>query len=322
MRWCVALFIFMLSCSQAKELSWPTQLRDPFSHQVASSKTELIVIPLHFTSPKTIKQILINKKNNLLSENGFMIVQEKKRRILIEDTQSRLRKIKRIVAALDKPSQQLLLKARIVSVDEAYARDLGVLFESAQKHTNGTSLAATVGSFTMPIANLGNGQLLDIRLNALEKTGHANVVSSPQIVTLDNEQATIEAGDEVPYQQEAGYGATNVAFKKAVLKLQVTPHILSQQRILLDLHVNQDKVGMLTVKGVPAIHTQHLSTQIELHDKQTFALGGIYESSRSNQVRGVPYLKDIPVLGYLFRTHHRAQEKREMLVFVTVDLLS
>jgi type IV pilus assembly protein PilQ len=310
---------------QAENLTWPTKLRNPFSNDPSAVQTKIIVISLHFADPKIIKNMLTDKKNNLLSDNGFIVVQEKKRRILIEDTPGRLRKIKRIIAALDKPQQQLLLKARIVSVDEKYARDLGMLFASSQKNNGTSSLGAamsTVGSFTMPIANLGNGQLLDVRLNALEKKGHANVVSSPEIVALNNEQATIESGDEVPYQQEAAYGATSVAFKKAVLKLQVTPHILSHQRILLNLQVNQDKVGMLTVKGVPAIHTQQLITQVELSNKQTFALGGIYETNRSDQVQGVPYLKDIPVLGYLFRTHHRAHEKREMLVFVTVDLLS
>ncbi len=126
----------------------------------------------------------------------------------------------------------------------------------------------------------------------------------------------------MPYQQEAAYGATSISFKKAVLKLQVTPHILSPGRVLLNLHVNQDKVGLLTVKGVPTIHTQQLSTQVELNNQQTFALGGIYETNRSDQIEGLPFLQNIPLLGYLFRTHHGSHAKREMLVFVTVDFLS
>lgn len=314
-----------LTASAAPPLIWPKQLQDPFIHLTATKPLQLATFQLHFADPKHIQAVITDPKNHLVSESGFVIVQAQKRRFIVEDTPSHLRKIKAIIHALDQPQQQLLLKARIVSVDDKYVRDLGVLFASAPKVTTARTAQTVLnnmGVFTMPIANLGNGQLLDVRLHALEKQGHAKVISSPQIVALDHEQAVIEAGEEVPYQQETPNGGTSVAFKKAVLKLQVTPHILAAQRVLLDLHVNQDKVSALTVQGVPAIHTQQLQTQVALRNGQTFALGGIYEDNHSDQKQGVPFLKSIPLLGYLFRTHRRVQDKREMLVFVTVDLLS
>lgn len=214
--------------------------------------------------------------------------------------------------------RQLLLKARIVSVDTTFVHQLGVLFHSSDiKNLSSEAL----GTISLPIAKLGSGRLLDAQLNALEKSGHANIISSPELVTLDNKTASIEAGDEVPYQQETANGGTSVAFKNALLKLQVTPHILSATQIDLDLAVNQDKVSALTVQGVPAIHTQRLATQVQLKDRQTFVLGGIYETTQSQQRQGIPVLKDIPLLGYAFRHHKNQIEHRELLIFITVMIL-
>ncbi len=214
--------------------------------------------------------------------------------------------------------RQLLLKARIVSVDTTYVHQLGVLFRSSDLKNLASE---ALGTISLPIAKLGSGRLLDIQLNALEKNGHAKIISSPELVTLDNKTASIEAGDEVPYQQETANGGTSVAFKNALLRLKVTPHILSAKQISLDLAVNQDKVSALTVQGVPAIHTQRLATQVQLRDRQTFVLGGIYETTQSKQHQGIPVLKDIPLLGYAFRHHKNQTEHRELLIFITVMIL-
>lgn len=322
--WWVGLLFVILSCD-AQTLQWPSSLHNPFANHATVTTPTLTttVIALHYADPSHVKSLLTNKANNLITDNDLVLVQPQQRRLVIQATAAQLKKIKQLVTILDQPQHQLLLKARIVSVDDEFVRDLGVLFTSSKKGiaTAGGQLAHSMNNFTMPIANLGNGQLLDVRLKALEKTGHARLVSAPQIVALNEHPATIEAGEEVPYQQETANGGTSIAFKKAVLKLQVTPHILSRQRVLLDLRVNQDKVSALTVQGVPAIHTQQIATQVELKNKQTFVLGGVYETKYSDQHQGIPLLKDIPGLGYLFRTHHRQHDKREMLVFMTVDVL-
>ncbi len=302
---CILVCVFYDAFSD--DWRWPSAIHDPFIESSTQAPLESVLVSLHYAEPKEILVVLKDPKNNLLSPQGLVIAQDKQRRIWMEDHAENIKRIQSFIKMLDQPRQEIRLKARIVSVDEDYVRDLGVFFRT--------------GSFTLPVANLKNGFALDVELNALEKSGHATIISSPELVTLDHEEASIEAGDEVPYQQETVSGGTSVAFKKAVLELKVTPHILSRRNILLDLHMNQDKVSALTVQGVPAIHTQQLTTHIELKDGQTFVLGGIYEKKDSNEKKGVPILKDIPVMGYLFQTHTRVQSNREMLVFMTPEIV-
>lgn len=322
---CCLVLLGLVSLASSKTLDWPAHMSNPFSRTALPSKIETQLVSLHYVDPKSILAVITDKKHGFLSSSGVAVVEEKQRKIWLQDAAPNIQKILNLIRMLDSPRKEVLLKARIVSIDDEYIKDLGIMFQSSgthEKKESGLSQAVdTIGNFTMPIANLGDGRLLDVKLNALEKNGHAKVISSPELTTLDHEEALIEAGEEVPYQQETANGGTSVSFKKAVLKLQVVPHILSHQNILLNLHVNQDKVSALTVQGVPAIHTQQLATQIVLKNKQTFVLGGIYEISRSDQVQGVPFLKNIPLLGYLFRSHHHLDDHREMLIFITPEVL-
>ena len=316
------IFVAVTALSQPAPL-WPTTMRNPFASHATTTALQSILIPLQYIDPKELAAIIKDQKAQLLSAQAVFVVQEKEHAVWLQGSAVDIQTIKNLIAAVDRPRQQLLLKARIVSVDNNFVRDLGALFETSQPFTaTATSTNnSAIGSFTIPIANLQDGYLLDVKLNALEKTGHAKVVSSPELVTLDHDPAIIESGEEIPYQQETLSGGTSVSFKKAVLKLQVTPHILPNHDILLDLNVNQDKVSLLTVQGVPAIHTQQVSTEIEVKNKQTFVLGGVYEESVSNQKQGIPYLQSIPLLGYLFRNNQRVSEQRDMLVFVTVEII-
>ena len=330
MRSYVWLITFMVSTALSQTaITWPTRLHNPFMSNDSTSVLQSLLIPLQYIDPKEVAALVKDQKSLLLSAQSLVVVQEKEHTVWVQGNATDIRTIKNLVASIDRPRQQLLLKARIVSIDNNFVRNLGVLFQSSQVLTalstratnNSVSPGNAIGSFTIPIANLQDGYLLDVKLNALEKSGHAKVVSSPELVTLDHDPAVIESGEEIPYQQETLSGGTAVSFKKAVLRLQVTPHILPDQHILLDIHVNQDKVSLLTVQGVPAIHTQQVSTQIEVNNKQTFVLGGVYEDSLSNETQGVPYLRDIPVLGYIFRSNRHINEQRELLVFVTVEVI-
>src|SRR5262249_26779196 len=152
-----------------------------------------------------------------------------------------------------------------VTVDDQYVRNLGIIFNTQTATSTNNSNATNsndLGNLTIPIANLGQGVLLDATLSALEQQGHAELISSPKLLTLDGEMATIEAGEDVPYQQTAYNGGTSVAFKKAALRLKVIPVIKTQHRILLKLTINQDQVSTLIINGVPAINTQLLETQV------------------------------------------------------------
>lgn len=226
-------------------------------------------------------------------------------------------------------SRQILIKAHIVNIDHNYTQELGLSFGTSTNtltsaggfHMNLPAADSHAGEFSIPIAALSQGVLIDATLSALEKTGHAQLISDPQLVTLDNQTAIIEAGQEVPYQQATDSGATSVAFKKAVLRLEVTPQIQSQNSILLHLIINQDQVSDLTVNGVPAISTQQLKTQVLMKNHNTLVLGGILQENRSDQHQGIPFLSKIPWLGALFRYQTHTDDRKQLLIFVTPIIL-
>lgn len=177
------------------------------------------------------------------------------------------------------------------------------------------------GEFTVTIAKLAGGHLLNLQLSALEQEGHASLISSPSLTTLNNQPALIESGAEVPYEHATSSGATSVSFKKAVLRLRVTPQRMPNHHILLHIALNQDKVSALTVKGVPAIETQRITTQVVVKDQQTIVLGGILETSHAKQKKGIPVLDKLPILGGLFEQHTKLTKQQELLIFITPSMM-
>jgi type IV pilus assembly protein PilQ len=145
------------------------------------------------------------------------------------------------------------------------------------------------------------------------------------VITANGQEAVIEQGTEIPYQESASSGATTTQFKKAVLSLKVTPQITPDDRIILDLTVSKDSVGQLlpsaTGGSVPSIDTRQITTQVLVNDGQTVVLGGILETERRDTVNKVPFLGDVPGLGYLFRSKSRTDNKDELLIFVTPKIL-
>lgn len=167
---------------------------------------------------------------------------------------------------------------------------------------------------------------LTAELSALEASGQGEVVSQPKVITGDKQQASIKSGTEIPYQEGAASGATTTAFKEAVLKLDVTPNITPDDRILLDLVVNQDSLGDLVPSGngglIPTINTTELTTQVLVGNGETVVLGGVFRNEELTQVRKVPLLGDIPYVGTLFRSSANKQTKSETLIFITPRILS
>ena len=125
---------------------------------------------------------------------------------------------------------------------------------------------------------------------------------------------------EIPYQQASSSGATNVAFKKAVLSMEVTPQITPDEHILMDLKVNQDTVGSV-YSGIPSINTREIQTKVMVENGQTIVLGGVHEEENIKGTTKVPVLGDVPVLGHLFRTDSKSNDKRELMVFVTPKIV-
>lgn len=178
-----------------------------------------------------------------------------------------------------------------------------------------------VGSFALSIFNSAANRFLTLELSAMEADGKGRIVSSPRIITADQTKALIEQGTEYPYAVTAPNGATTLAFKKAVLKLEVTPQITPEGNIILDLDVNKDSRGETTTQGV-AIDTKHVKTQILIENGGTVVNGGIFEMEETNQENKIPLLGDVPVVGNLFKSRTKESTKREMLVFITPKVIT
>jgi type IV pilus assembly protein PilQ len=167
---------------------------------------------------------------------------------------------------------------------------------------------------------------LTAELSALEAAGQGEVVSQPKVITGDKQKANIKSGTEVPYQESASSGATSTSFKEAVLSLDVTPNITPDDRILLDLKINQDSVGDLVPSGrggfVPTIDTTELTTQVLVGNGETVVLGGVFRTEELESVNKVPFFGDIPYVGALFRNESTKSEKTETLIFITPRILA
>ena len=167
--------------------------------------------------------------------------------------------------------------------------------------------------------------LIDLELSAAQAEGTGKIVSAPRVITANQREAIIEQGVEIPYQESASSGATTTQFKKAVLSLKVTPQITPDDRVILDLEVNKDSVGQLVPSAtggfVPSIDTRSITTQVLVNDGQTVVLGGIMETEERDTEKKVPWLGDIPGLGYLFKTKGKSNQRDELLIFVTPKIL-
>ena len=214
----------------------------------------------------------------------------------------------------------------------------GVLTSAGGGANNATALTSPSLSnqyqINLPVANpagaigvslLGSSYLVNLELSAAQNEGRGEVISSPRVITANQKEATIMQGVEIPYQQSASSGATTTQFKDAVLSLKVTPLVTPDNRVLLDIDIRDDAVGQnvqsATGGTVPSIDTRRIVTQVLVNDGQTVVLGGILGTTKSNSADKVPYLGDIPVLGHLFKSTTRINDKTELLVFITPKIL-
>jgi type IV pilus assembly protein PilQ len=175
------------------------------------------------------------------------------------------------------------------------------------------------------IAVLGGSTLVDLELSAAQNEGKSETISSPRVITANQKQATIMQGVEIPYQESASSGATTTQFKNAVLSLKVTPLITPDSRVIMDIDVSDDSVGQqvtsATGGSVPSIDTREIITQVLVNDGQTVVLGGILETVKTKSANKIPFLGDIPVLGFLFRSTTDINNKTELLIFITPKIL-
>lgn len=177
------------------------------------------------------------------------------------------------------------------------------------------------GAINFLLGKVGS-HLITLELSAMQREGRGEVISSPRVVTSDQHQATIKVGQEIPYQESAASGRTTVAFKEAVLQLDVTPHITPDDRIIMDLRVNKDSPDYTNrVEGVPPVNTRSVETSVLVDNGETIVLGGVYEREKTFQREQVPWIGDLPVVGNLFKTTSRQDLNEELLIFVTPKIL-
>lgn len=303
-------------------------------------------IQVNYAKVADISAMLSSDKTSLLSERGAVSVDNRTNILLIKDTAAVIDAVKQMVEILDIPVRQVVIEARMVTVDDSVGEELGIRWgmtsvdsesgisgslagiEGAQAGTSSIDSRLNVnlpvtdaaGTIAFQIAKLANGDILDLELSALEKENKAEIIASPRITTANQQTAYIEQGTEIPYVESASSGATSVAFKKAVLSLTVTPQITPDNKVILDLEITQDSVGDTVAAGTGsavAINTQKIGTQVLVGNGETLVLGGIYQQRTSKDVSKVPLLGDIPYLGVLFRSTNNQSKKSELLIFVT-----
>ncbi|MCA1804409.1 MAG: type IV pilus secretin PilQ [Xanthomonadaceae bacterium] len=177
-------------------------------------------------------------------------------------------------------------------------------------------LPVTPAAGQIAMAFLGSSYLLDLELTAMQAEGKGEVISSPRLITSNQQTAVIRQGVEIPYQEASSSGATSVSFKEAALSLEVTPQITPDDRVIMDVKVNKDSVGQV-FNNVPSINTRAVETQVLVDNGETLVLGGIYEQTTLNEVDKVPFFGDLPGVGWMFRTKRAMDNKAELLIFVT-----
>lgn len=322
--------------------------------ELAPLRSEFVQV--NYAKASGIAGLLKADGNSLMTERGSVSVDARTNTLLIRDTASALVSIRQLVSELDVPVRQVLIEARIVIADDTFNRDLGVRF-GVSKTTNGNGeptqhkfqmggrlpgnndYGGTVAYNTAgnedflvdlpiggPSASLGMAIvaipdfLLQLELQAMQAEGRGEVLSNPRVITSDQKQATIEQGTEIPFQEATSSGATSTSFKKAVLSLSVTPQITPDDRIIMDLAVNQDQVGQ-EFSGVPSVNTRAINTQVLVDNGDTVVLGGIFEQTTREDQEKVPFFGDLPYFGFLFKTTSIRDDRTELLIFVTPKIL-
>ena len=284
---------------------------------------------------------------------GSVLLDEHNNALIIQATRSDLERMIALITELDQPTAQILIETFIVEATSTTARELGVQWgglysgndywvtpntgdaigltaSDAVNPSSGVaanfpadlSRAAVAGSgFTLGMIAQAGDLLLAAQLTALEEEGELSILSKPSITTLDNQTALIESGSDIPFQS-VDDNKVQIEYKKAVLRLEVTPHVIEGDTLRLDIVTNKDEPDFTqTVRGNPTVITKYAKTNVVVYDGQTTVIGGLTQHTDQNLDYGVPWLRNIPGLGYLFKGQSKNRKKQELLIFITPYIL-
>jgi type IV pilus assembly protein PilQ len=179
---------------------------------------------------------------------------------------------------------------------------------------------APAGLLSLVLFNTNATRFLNLELSALQADGKGKIISSPRVITSDKNEALIEQGTEIPYQQSTSSGATAVQFKKATLSLKVKPQITPDDNVIMTLKINKDSRGAETLSG-PAIDTKQVSTEVLVENGGTVVIGGIFTQEERSLTNKIPVLGDLPYVGFLFKNNVKTDDRQELLIFITPKIL-
>lgn len=313
---------------------------------------------LRYHSATAFKEILTSGSDTqrILSKRGSAVIDQRSNILFIQDIPAKLEEIRAIIAKIDVPTKQVLIEARIVSAGENFSKELGAKFGiqgqnikngtktgfagdittssalaggSAVGGTNGLNWSFPTsggssgnGMFGVSVLNPSQGIMVNLELSAMEADGRGKVLSSPRIVTGDQQKATIEAGTQIPYRSSSALTGTTTTFKDAVLSLAVTPRITPDGRVLMELEIKKDQPDWArAVGGEPPIDKKLVKTNVLVANGETAILGGVYEQNDQTVMTKVPLLGDLPIIGNLFRHSTKVDDRTELVVFITPKVL-
>jgi len=293
-----------------------------------------VYLPVNYANAQT--EVEPHVKTILTEGRGSISVDARNNQIILTDTAAKIKQAKEIVGKIDQVTPQVIIEARVVEANTDFSRDLG--FDWGEVTLGQFSIdGLDVGPTTFTANNLpedANGALgfnffklggtdftiIDASLEAAESEGKTNILSAPKIVTLDNKKARIKQGFEVPYLERDSSGNATVRFKDVDLLLEVTPHVTPDNRISMDIYITKNDVVDPTAPE-PALSTNEAETQILMDNGDTVVIGGILKSSKSWDESGIPGLRKMPGLGWLFKSQSDEDDKRELLIFLTPQIV-
>jgi type IV pilus assembly protein PilQ len=276
--------------------------------------------------------------------DAHIISDARTNKIIVNDNEKRLKDMADLLAKIDQPEKQVMIEARIVEASSNFSRDLGIQWGIHYRDasasimginqldtgfggvvnsapTSGTS--GPGGAIGMSFGTLTSNIQLDLRLSAAAVADQVKIISTPKVVTLNNKMAKISQGQNIPYQTSSSNSGPVTAFIEATLSLEVTPHITADGNIGMQIKATNNSIGAVPQGATaPSINMKQASTEMQVQNGQTTVIGGIYVDNDTESETGVPYLKDIPLFGWLFKSHNKTKGKTELLIFITPRIVS
>ena len=290
----------------------------------------LLTIPVNHADLNNLVETI--QSQGLLSERGKAIIDKRTNSIIITDMSTQFSNIKKLAKSLDQPIPQVHISAHIVTMNKQSMDELGIKWgytgHSSQVLSKfdvdfGVTNAASSVGFNL--AKL-SGSLLNLELSALESENQLEIIASPNLLTANQNMASIKQGTEIPYEvSNGGNGATSIEFKQAVLGLEVTPKIIANDQMILDLYITQNTAGRSIKRRdggeALAIETQEIRTQVKIKSGETVVLGGIFQQINNVSKNSVPGISNVPIIGNAFKNKTKKQQKRELVIFITPQLV-